>query len=113
SRTLRRWSCCSLFFFSSRRRHTRLVSDWSSDVCSSDLQVALADARDPVTAKARTLGIAAIGQRHLGKPVVGIDRNEAGAGVAHRSEERRVGKEGRTRWGPERLEKKNRKRKEA
>ena len=28
-----------LFFFSSRRRHTRLVSDWSSDVCSSDLLV--------------------------------------------------------------------------
>src|SRR5438046_9363560 len=26
-----------VFFFSSRRRHTRLVSDWSSDVCSSDL----------------------------------------------------------------------------
>ena len=26
-----------LFFFSSRRRHTRLVRDWSSDVCSSDL----------------------------------------------------------------------------
>src|SRR5260221_10681321 len=25
-----------LFFFSSRRRHTRLVSDWSSDMCSSD-----------------------------------------------------------------------------
>src|SRR5262249_56320928 len=30
---VRRWR----FFFSSRRRHTRLVSDWSSDVCSSDL----------------------------------------------------------------------------
>src|SRR5438046_8145500 len=30
-------SFCCLFFFSSRRRHTRLVSDWSSDVCSSDL----------------------------------------------------------------------------
>src|SRR5438093_2995982 len=28
------------FFFSSRRRHTRLVSDWSSDVCSSDLLLA-------------------------------------------------------------------------
>src|SRR5258706_7468735 len=28
---------CVFFFFSSRRRHTRLVSDWSSDVCSSDL----------------------------------------------------------------------------
>src|SRR5437016_8823475 len=26
-----------VFFFSSRRRHTRLVSDWNSDVCSSDL----------------------------------------------------------------------------
>src|SRR5205814_3417262 len=27
------------FFFSSRRRHTRCLSDWSSDVCSSDLFV--------------------------------------------------------------------------
>src|SRR5262249_58626627 len=31
------WVFC---FFSSRRRHTRLVSDWSSDVCSSDLSAA-------------------------------------------------------------------------
>src|SRR5262245_63018066 len=37
-------SCCDRgasvslpFFFSSRRRHTRCLSDWSSDVCSSDL----------------------------------------------------------------------------
>ena len=29
----------SYFFFSSRRRHTRFTSDWSSDVCSSDLGV--------------------------------------------------------------------------
>src|SRR5690242_21065719 len=29
-----RWD---VFFFSSRRRHTRLTCDWSSDVCSSDL----------------------------------------------------------------------------
>src|SRR5437899_8820079 len=28
---------CFAFFFSSRRRHTRCLSDWSSDVCSSDL----------------------------------------------------------------------------
>src|SRR5207248_4488336 len=28
------------FFFSSRRRHTRSYGDWSSDVCSSDLQTA-------------------------------------------------------------------------
>src|SRR5258707_2374765 len=35
-----RWvysSDCDLFFFSSRRRHTRYWRDWSSDVCSSDL----------------------------------------------------------------------------
>src|SRR5437899_7860987 len=29
------------FFFSSRRRHTRCLSDWSSDVCSSDLDAAM------------------------------------------------------------------------
>src|SRR6266480_2500796 len=31
------------FFFSSRRRHTRLTCDWSSDVCSSDLTVPAAN----------------------------------------------------------------------
>src|SRR2546430_6996066 len=30
-----------MFFFSSRRRHTRFDCDWSSDVCSSDLPVAV------------------------------------------------------------------------
>src|SRR5436853_6485319 len=30
-----------VFFFSSRRRHTRCLSDWSSDVCSSDLHLSL------------------------------------------------------------------------
>src|SRR5436189_6062093 len=30
------------FFFSSRRRHTRYIGDWSSDVCSSDLLGGLA-----------------------------------------------------------------------
>src|ERR1022692_838002 len=34
------------FFFSSRRRHTRLQGDWSSDVCSSDLNIEIADERD-------------------------------------------------------------------
>src|SRR2546429_7762814 len=33
-------SGCSVFFFSSRRRHTRCSRDWSSDVCSSDLRAA-------------------------------------------------------------------------
>src|SRR5438105_5312541 len=36
------------FFFSSRRRHTRSTRDWSSDVCSSDLQ--------NVSARGRHLG---------------------------------------------------------
>src|SRR2546427_4200057 len=30
---------CFFFFFSSRRRHTRFDCDWSSDVCSSDLDL--------------------------------------------------------------------------
>src|SRR6266480_5713787 len=33
----------NIFFFSSRRRHTRLTCDWSSDVCSSDLLRAALD----------------------------------------------------------------------
>src|SRR5215204_7169757 len=33
------------FFFSSRRRHTRSLCDWSSDVCSSDLRRAVQGAR--------------------------------------------------------------------
>src|SRR5688572_19578751 len=32
-----RWAYLFIFFFSSRRRHTRFDCDWSSDVCSSDL----------------------------------------------------------------------------
>src|SRR5258706_1458474 len=35
----RHWASSGFFFVASRRRHTRLVSDWSSDVCSSDLIV--------------------------------------------------------------------------
>src|SRR5205807_4626140 len=32
------WNQARTIFFSSRRRHTRLQGDWSSDVCSSDLE---------------------------------------------------------------------------
>src|SRR5262245_15840377 len=35
------------FFFSSRRRHTRCLSDWSSDVCSSDLALAVDETNNP------------------------------------------------------------------
>src|SRR3712207_7192289 len=34
---------CLVFFFSSRRRHTRYWRDWSSDVCSSDLHLSIQD----------------------------------------------------------------------
>src|SRR5471030_317856 len=44
------------FFFSSRRRHTRCLSDWSSDVCSSDLSGLLAVPKGQLEA-ARSLGM--------------------------------------------------------
>src|SRR5260370_30905929 len=38
ARSVQLWRCVvAVFFFSSRRRHTRFKCDWSSDVCSSDL----------------------------------------------------------------------------
>src|SRR6266567_2455472 len=44
------------FFFSSRRRHTRLDCDWSSDVCSSDLGEVSWSENDLVQATARQPG---------------------------------------------------------
>src|SRR5256885_15123485 len=43
------------FFFSSRRRHTRLQGDWSSDVCSSD-QVAMSLSDEPAWGSDRHMG---------------------------------------------------------
>src|SRR5438046_10235615 len=52
------------FFFSSRRRHTRLVSDWSSDVCSSDLR----DARSLLQGEGRAVaGGGAAPARQIGR----------------------------------------------
>src|SRR4030042_4783537 len=42
-----------LFFFSSRRRHTRCNRDWSSDVCSSDLERTM----KPISQLAKELGL--------------------------------------------------------
>src|SRR5438093_6695967 len=51
------------FFFSSRRRHTRLVSDWSSDVCSSDLvRFSLKSARELI----RNAGFQIVEERYSG-----------------------------------------------
>src|SRR5690242_20883760 len=43
----------SSFFFSSRRRHTILTCDWSSDVCSSDLRDGYLHRRMPVVERTR------------------------------------------------------------
>src|SRR2546430_10379866 len=91
-----------VFFFSSRRRHTRFDCDWSSDVCSSDLTelVLLLPFRPEhkamlVAAKKRESGILMIDAARLFgryRTTIALDYREA------RSEERRVGEECRSRW---------------
>src|SRR5699024_11319928 len=44
-----------IFFFSSRRRHTRSKRDWSSDVCSSDLAFSLALVKEPESTKSKVM----------------------------------------------------------
>src|SRR5437762_4117214 len=103
--------CLSLifFFFSSRRRHTRYIGDWSSDVCSSDLHlrgggVVRNDiARDPPVEE--DLGVRA---RHEAADLIAHHRLQimCEPGDSHnvwRSEERRVGKECRGWKGGERV----------
>src|SRR5947207_13726900 len=75
-----------LFFFSSRRRHTRSLCDWSSDVCSSDL-------RKVAVEFTREVGVV----RYPGRKKIAEQRE--------RSEERRVGKECRSRWSTSHLKK--------
>src|SRR5437868_13920505 len=93
--------CCvvvCLFFFSSRRRHTRSKRDWSSDVCSSDLSVAFvvnSGDVDATLAKAATVVKATYLHPYQMHGSMG-----ASCAVADRSEERRVGKECRSRWLP-------------
>src|SRR3712207_8045059 len=93
------------FFFSSRRRHTRYWRDWSSDVCSSDLDEERDDEQEhdqlvPLVGEAAELDRVRAWQE-LGRSVE-LDVVEREAEVLHdeRSEERRVGKECRSRWSP-------------
>src|SRR5438094_1251110 len=81
------------FFFSSRRRHTRSYGDWSSDVCSSDLSPARALEKSPRHASTHAAGVV-ISQDSLTAHV------PLYKGSKERSEERRVGKECRSRWAP-------------
>src|SRR5256885_5821523 len=95
----------SFFFFSSRRRHTRLQGDWSSDVCSSDLlqEVALGFIADDAAD-----GFGRILRNDVAVLVLeavhdhGAHEDAFVGDGAHgvRSEERRVGKECRSRWSP-------------
>src|SRR5262245_65374740 len=83
-----------LFFFSSRRRHTRCLSDWSSDVCSSDL-------RDAAKALLQTQGLQVVEDVEPGSDAEQADAAPPPDVVLidvclDRSEERRVGKECRS-----------------
>src|SRR5256885_8040792 len=94
-----------LFFFSSRRRHTRLQGDWSSDVCSSDLYADLGQYPDTLAALADKRYVRSLPVDPYTKVadswtlVQSEDPDHPGIKDV-RSEERRVGKECRSRWSP-------------
>src|SRR2546430_362842 len=97
------------FFFSSRRRHTRFDCDWSSDVCSSDLFRApsSAIASSPVRKSSSSWNswpTSPSASRSFGETRNGsacVPSRSASPSQSRRSEERRVGKEGRSRWSPD------------
>src|SRR2546422_1603622 len=91
------------FFFSSRRRHTRCSRDWSSDVCSSDLTQI--EGRAAADGLIQLLHVASGDEKKLNETIGSCTALYLGLGaialvVGARSEERRVGKECRSRWSP-------------
>src|SRR5207249_5454951 len=95
--------CIFLFFFSSRRRHTRSKRDWSSDVCSSDLQKLhggeVDSFRDHRIAMAFAVAaLRAEGETKISRADVAVISYPGFFDTLERSEERRVGKECRCRW---------------
>src|SRR5690625_7872493 len=91
------------FFFSSRRRHTRWPRDWSSDVCSSDL--GLREVRAELVEHERA-GRLPLGGAAGGRRLLALVARQALDDLLARSEERRVGKECRSRRLPRPLKKK-------
>src|SRR5256886_10220729 len=95
-----------VFFFSSRRRHTRFDCDWSSDVCSSDLQTRTISGSKKVPLPSCSACIAPVRvSAHSIRSDVYASNTSATANTRapsgiSRSEERRVGKECRSRWSP-------------
>src|SRR6266478_7438518 len=72
----------ALFFFSSRRRHTRFDCDWSSDVCSSDLALVgeAAHVIHPIAGQGLNLGIrdvAALAELVIDTRRLGLDIGDA------------------------------------
>src|SRR5690606_40485405 len=99
----------SLFFFSSRRRHTRFSRDWSSDVCSSDLRnKTVWGLKKSPRGYVVELYFYNHGDqdRNLRPSQLWAELPEGwSSGITPRddlprSEERRVGKECRSRWSP-------------
>src|SRR5438034_3557563 len=75
----------SFFFFSRRRRHTRSLCDWSSDVCSSDLYISGLPAQLPIDLKFinTELQRRQLGYGRGGRQKIEQDRAEIFAGVRH------------------------------
>src|SRR5688572_30957463 len=92
------------FFFSSRRRHTRFDCDWSSDVCSSDLMGKIGVGKTTLLKEAKaTFRCPAFVELVNGSQLDDYIHGRISASafqMAMRSEERRVGKECRSRWSP-------------
>src|SRR5437868_13194088 len=95
------------FFFSSRRRHTRSKRDWSSDVCSSDLDQGPHDP-PPTRAPRRIVGPLISSCRRSVRPMKSSFVVTT-HGATNRSEERRVGKESIYRWWPHQHKEKGKK----
>src|SRR2546429_4733925 len=95
-----------IFFFSSRRRHTRCSRDWSSDVCSSDLRLPFLQSQAHEDGILPGKAIYAVPMRVLatqfqeGCKALQEELNPDLFLELERSEERRVGKECRSRWSP-------------
>src|SRR5262245_64917766 len=91
------YCCLYFFFFSSRRRHTRCLSDWSSDVCSSDLSAALDLEQLKRKYNLTNLEIQQLPIERVDALGRRFDLIVCTGVLHHRSEERRVGKECRCR----------------
>src|SRR5437867_4745752 len=102
------------FFFSSRRRHTRSYGDWSSDVCSSDLLKLRQPFETSLKTKQQRMDATIKAMARLLEyeiaDVTAAATYYMGETYFDRSEERRVGKECRSRWAMEEEKKKSRKR---